>query len=110
MSMTSVHVYMPAMKLYRLCCICQVYIYIFRVFTCLRSVRRCVCYACKYLQDVNVYIVRICVYAKCLYVYIPACSCINWVTSASYVCLYARHIVICADVYMQGVWIYKSIM
>ena len=28
------------------------------------------------------YIVRICVYAKCLYVYIPSCSCINWVTSA----------------------------
>ena len=29
-----------------------------------------------------IYIVRICVYAKCLYVYIPTCSCINWVTSA----------------------------
>ena len=28
----------------------------------------------------------------------------------SYVCLYARRIVICADVYMQGVWIYKSVM
>ena len=27
-------------------------------------------------------IVRICVYAKCLYVYIPARSCIYWVTSA----------------------------
>ena len=29
-----------------------------------------------------VYTVRICVYAKCLYVYIPACSCINRATSA----------------------------
>ena len=29
-----------------------------------------------------IYIMHICVYAKCLYVYIPACSCINWVTSA----------------------------
>ena len=25
---------------------------------------------------------RICVYAKCLYMYIPACSCINWIISA----------------------------
>ena len=36
-----VHVYMPAVKLCKLCCIiCQVYIYIFRVFSCLCSVRK----------------------------------------------------------------------
>ena len=29
-----------------------------------------------------IYIVHICVYAKCLYVFIPARSFINWVTSA----------------------------
>ena len=29
-----------------------------------------------------VYILRICVYAKCLFVYIPACSFISWGTSA----------------------------
>ena len=57
-----------------------------------------------------VYIVRICVYVKCLYVHIPACSCINGLHLLSYVCLYVRRIIICADVYMQGVWIYKSVM
>ena len=67
MSMTSVHVYMPAVKLYRLCCICQVYIYIFRVFSCLCSVRRCICYECKYLQDVNVYISCVYVYMRSVY-------------------------------------------
>ena len=51
-----------------------------------------------------------CIYAKYLYVYIPACSCINWVTSAKLRVFICRRIVICADVYMQGVWIFKSVM
>ena len=61
----------------------------------------------------GVHIVRICVYAKCLNVYIPVCSCINWVTSAKLCecvcvcvracvcaceCVCARCIVLCADV------------
>ena len=80
--MTSVPVYMPAVKLYKLCCICQVYIYIFRVFSCLCSVCRCICCQCMSAGCECVYIVRIYVFAKCLYEYIPARSCINWVTSA----------------------------
>ena len=85
-SMTSVHVYMPAVKLYKLGCICQVYICIFWVVSCLCSVPRCI-----YVVSVSISagcdcIYRaymcICVYVKCLYVYIPARSFINWVTSA----------------------------
>ena len=51
----------------------------------------------------GVFIVSICVYAKSLFVYMPVCNCINWVTICFCcvcvcVCVYARCIVIIADV------------
>ena len=41
---------------------------------------------CVYVASVSIsagcglFIVRICVYAKSLFVYIPVCNCMNWVT------------------------------
>ena len=71
---------MPAMKLYKLsCCTCQVYI----ISGCVVVYAMCICI---YVASVSisagcgVFIVRICVYAKSLFVYIPVCNCINCVT------------------------------
>ena len=70
--------------MHKLCWICQDYIYISR---CLVVYAQCVGVYVVSVSIISagcecVYIMRICVYAKCLYVYIPACSCINWVMSA----------------------------
>ena len=47
----------------------------------------------------------------CIYrAYMCICEVSICVYSGVYVCLYARRIVICANVYMQCVWIYKSVM
>ena len=54
---------------------------LFIISGCVVVYAKCVYVACVCISaGCGVFIVRICVYAKSLFVYIPVCNCINWVT------------------------------